>query len=71
MRTLISLLYVTMVLWTPYLTYFWISILALCVAPFLFNPHQFAFADFMIDYRSVDSVALLACFADECVVGNS
>lgn len=51
MRTLISLLYVTMALWTPYLIYFWISILALCVAPFLFNPHQFAFADFMIDYR--------------------
>lgn len=51
MRTLISLLYVTMALWTPYLIYFWISILALCVAPFLFNPHQFAFADFVIDYR--------------------
>jgi 1,3-beta-glucan synthase len=71
MRTLISLLYVTMALWTPYLIYFWISILALCVAPFLFNPHQFAFADFMIDYRSVDSFVLFACFADECVIGNS
>lgn len=55
MRTLISLLYVTMALWTPYLIYFWISILALCVAPFLFNPHQFAFTDFVIDYRSVGS----------------
>jgi 1,3-beta-glucan synthase len=64
MRTLISLLYVTMALWTPYLIYFWISILALCVAPFLFNPHQFAFADFVIDYRLVDSFVLFACFAD-------
>ena len=54
MRTLICLLYVTMALWTPYLIYFWVSILALCVAPFLFNPHQFAFADFVIDYRLVD-----------------
>lgn len=71
MRTLISLLYVTMALWTPYLIYFWISILALCVAPFLFNPHQFAFADFVIDYRSIDSFVLFACFADECIVGNS
>lgn len=51
MRTLIMLLYVTMAWWTPYLIYFWISILALCVAPFLFNPHQFVFSDFIIDYR--------------------
>ena len=51
MRTLIMLLYVTMAWWTPYLIYFWISILALCVAPFLFNPHQFAFSDFIVDYR--------------------
>ena len=51
MRTLIMLLYVTMSWWTPYLIYFWVSILALCVAPFLFNPHQFVFSDFIIDYR--------------------
>ncbi|KAK0540207.1 1,3-beta-D-glucan synthase [Tilletia horrida] len=30
---------------------FWISILALCIAPFIFNPHQFSFTDFIIDYR--------------------
>ena len=47
------LLYVTMSWWTPYIIYFWISILALCVAPFLFNPHQFVFSDFFIDYRYV------------------
>ncbi|KAF6751110.1 1,3-beta-glucan synthase [Ephemerocybe angulata] len=51
MRTLLMLLYVTLTLWTPYLLYFWISILALCIAPFLFNPHQFVFSDFIIDYR--------------------
>ncbi|KAG6889590.1 1,3-beta-D-glucan synthase [Termitomyces sp. Mi166 len=51
MRTLISLLYVTLTLWTPYLIYFWISIVSLCLAPFLFNPHQFVFSDFIIDYR--------------------
>ncbi|KIK07095.1 glycosyltransferase family 48 protein [Laccaria amethystina LaAM-08-1] len=51
MRTLIMLLYVTLSLWTPYLIYFWISILSLCIAPFLFNPHQFVFSDFIIDYR--------------------
>ncbi|EPQ51775.1 1,3-beta-glucan synthase [Gloeophyllum trabeum ATCC 11539] len=51
MRTLLMLLYVTMSLWTPFLIYFWISTLALCIAPFLFNPHQFALSDFVIDYR--------------------
>jgi len=53
MRTIIALLYVTLVLWTPYLIYFWITVLALCLAPFLFNPHQFVFSDFIIDYRFV------------------
>ena len=53
MRTLIMLLYVTMTIWTPFLIYFWISVAALCVAPFVFNPHQFSFPDFIIDYRWV------------------
>ncbi|KAJ7121002.1 glycosyltransferase family 48 protein [Mycena epipterygia] len=51
MRTLIMLLYVTLSMWTPYLIYFWISILSLCIAPFLFNPHQFVFSDWVVDYR--------------------
>jgi 1,3-beta-glucan synthase len=51
MRLLLMLLYVTLSLWIPHLIYFWISILALCVAPFLFNPHQFSIGDFIIDYR--------------------
>jgi 1,3-beta-glucan synthase len=61
MRTLIMLLYVTMTLHTPYLIYFWISVMALCIAPFVFNPHQFAFADFIIDYRQVS-----ICIPDCC-----
>lgn len=51
MRTLLMLLYVTLSFWTAYLIYFWLSILALCIAPFLFNPHQFSFTDFIVDYR--------------------
>jgi 1,3-beta-glucan synthase len=53
MRTLIMLLYVTLTNWTFFLLYFWISIVALCLAPFMFNPHQFSFSDFVIDYRWV------------------
>ncbi|KAJ7777936.1 1,3-beta-glucan synthase [Mycena maculata] len=51
MRTLIMLLYVSLSLWTPYLIYFWISITALCLAPFMFNPHQFVISEFIVDYR--------------------
>lgn len=32
---------------------FWITVVALCVAPFVFNPHQFSFSDFIVDYREL------------------
>jgi 1,3-beta-glucan synthase len=51
MRNLLLLLYATLSIWIPHLIYFWFSVLSLCVAPFVFNPHQFSFADFIIDYR--------------------
>ena len=51
LRTIVLLLYVTMTLWIWHLFYFWISVTALCIAPFLFNPHQFSIGDFIIDYR--------------------
>ncbi|GAA5831103.1 hypothetical protein JCM11251_005144 [Rhodosporidiobolus azoricus] len=51
MRTLLLLLYISLTLWISHIIYFWISIVALCIAPFLFNPHQFSLGDFIIDYR--------------------
>ncbi|KAH7889706.1 glycosyltransferase family 48 protein [Phlebopus sp. FC_14] len=51
MRNLLLLLYASLAIWIPHLIYFWFSVLSLCIAPFLFNPHQFSFADFIIDYR--------------------
>ncbi|WRT68817.1 1,3-beta-glucan synthase component FKS1 [Kwoniella shivajii] len=51
LRTLILLLYITLSVWVPHLIYFWITVVSLCVAPFLFNPHQFSYSDFVIDYR--------------------
>ena len=51
MRNLLLLLYATLTIWIPHLIYFWLSVLSLCIAPFLFNPHQFSFSDFIIDYR--------------------
>ncbi|OJD19740.1 1,3-beta-glucan synthase component FKS1 [Emergomyces pasteurianus Ep9510] len=50
-RSLMMLLFATVTVWSPWLLYFWASLLALCVSPFLFNPHQFAWNDFFIDYR--------------------
>lgn len=51
MRNILLLLYATLSLWTPFLIYFWFSVLSMCIAPFVFNPHQFSFPDFIIDYR--------------------
>jgi 1,3-beta-glucan synthase len=50
-RSLMMLLFATMTVWAAWLLYFWASLLALCISPFLFNPHQFAWNDFFIDYR--------------------
>lgn len=46
------LLFATASMWQPALLWFWITVISLCFAPFLFNPHQFSFTDFFIDYRN-------------------
>ena len=51
MRNLLLLLYASLAIWMPHLIYFWFSVMSLCIAPFVFNPHQFSFSDFVIDYR--------------------
>ena len=50
-RLLMMLLFATLTMWGIFLIYFWVSLLAFCICPFLFNPHQFAWNDFFIDYR--------------------
>lgn len=50
-RSLLMLLFATSTTWTPALIWFWVSLFALTISPFLFNPHQFAWYDFFIDYR--------------------
>ncbi|KAF6812527.1 1,3-beta-glucan synthase component [Colletotrichum sojae] len=50
-RLLMMLLFATVTIWQAALVYFWISLLALVISPFLYNPHQFAWSDFFIDYR--------------------
>lgn len=50
-RSLLMLLFGTITAWAAWLLYFWASLMALCISPFLFNPHQFSWNDFFIDYR--------------------
>ncbi|KAK4942493.1 1,3-beta-D-glucan synthase [Elasticomyces elasticus] len=50
-RSLMMLLFGTITVWGAWLLWFWISLLGLCISPFIFNPHQFAWNDFFIDYR--------------------
>ncbi|QUC22100.1 uncharacterized protein UV8b_06341 [Ustilaginoidea virens] len=50
-RLLMMLLFATVTAWQAALTYFWITLLGLTISPFLYNPHQFAWNDFFIDYR--------------------
>jgi len=50
-RMLLCLLFATLTVWQAALVYFWVSLLALIICPFLYNPHQFAWNDFFIDYR--------------------
>ena len=45
------LLFATMTVWGAWFIYFWASLLSLCLCPFIFNPHQFSWNDFFIDYR--------------------
>lgn len=50
-RLAIILFFGSLVLWIPHLAYFWFTVLALILSPFLFNPHQFSLTDFLVDYR--------------------
>ncbi|KAI6368044.1 hypothetical protein MCOR25_004727 [Pyricularia grisea] len=50
-RLLMMLIFATMTVWQTVLIYFYLTLLALVISPFLYNPHQFAWNDFFIDYR--------------------
>lgn len=49
----LMLLFATLSIWQPALLWFWITVISLCLAPFIFNPHQFSFTNFFVDYRNL------------------
>lgn len=50
-RAFLMLLFGTMTVWGAWLLWFYLTTVALLVSPFFFNPHQFSWNDFFIDYR--------------------
>ncbi|KAG0174538.1 1,3-beta-D-glucan synthase [Apophysomyces sp. BC1015] len=50
-RNLVIMLFASVTIWMPHLVYFWFTVVALIISPFVFNPNQFALVDFLIDYR--------------------
>jgi 1,3-beta-glucan synthase len=50
-RSMMMLLFATISMWQPALLWFYITLFAMCISPFLYNPHQFSWTDFFIDYR--------------------
>lgn len=50
-RVLLMVLFATTTMWQAAIVYFWLQLIALTMSPFVYNPHQFAWNDFFIDYR--------------------
>lgn len=50
-RSLLMLLFGTIAMWRASLLWFWLTLIAMMISPFIYNPHQFSWADFFIDYR--------------------
>ncbi|KAI8323129.1 family 48 glycosyltransferase [Martensiomyces pterosporus] len=51
MRLMMLLTFFSAAFWKWPILYFWISIAAMLITPFLYNPHQFVMTDFILDYR--------------------
>lgn len=47
----LMLLYSSLTMWDLSLVYFWGTVIALFFSPFWFNPNQFAFAEYFLDYQ--------------------
>lgn len=50
-RLFLLLLFATISMWQPSVLWFWITLFSLTLSPFIFNPHQFSWTDFFLDYR--------------------
>lgn len=46
------ILYCSLTMWKFPLIYFWVTIIGLLICPFLFNPNQYSWPDFFLDYNA-------------------
>lgn len=49
--SMLFLIYISVTIWRFCMLWFWVTSIALCFAPFFYNPHQFSVTDFFLDYR--------------------
>lgn len=47
----ILILYCSITMWSVPLIYFWVTVVSLLLSPFFFNPNQYSWNDFFLDYR--------------------
>lgn len=45
------IIYCSISMWITLLLYFWMSVVGLLICPFLYNPNQFSWNDFFLDYK--------------------
>ncbi|OMH85289.1 1,3-beta-glucan synthase component FKS1 [Zancudomyces culisetae] len=50
-QLMMMLIFATVAIWQWPLLYFWFSIAALIISPYLYNPHMFVRTDFILDYK--------------------
>lgn len=50
-RLFLLLLFATVTMWRPAILWFWITLVSLVLSPFIFNPHEFSWCEFFLDYR--------------------
>lgn len=51
--SLMVLLFTSFTMWRICLLWFWLTSVALTFAPYIYNPHQFSFYEFFLDYREL------------------
>ncbi|CAH6719405.1 1,3-beta-glucan synthase component Fks3p [[Candida] jaroonii] len=49
----IIIIFATITMWQPSILWFYISFISMSLAPLLFNPHQFSWDKFFIDYKEL------------------
>lgn len=49
----LTVMFATITMWQPSILWFYISFISMCLAPIIFNPHQFSWSKFFIDYREL------------------